>query len=142
SVAVPSNIDDARPSVSVAVAPSGWVPRDGSTLQVSVTADDGSGSGPQSAALSFDGCSSCAVLSGLLAGNVFTFQVPRSVQTAGSETPVSFTVTVLDRAGNQATAQGSLQIDDAPPQIGSFTLVSAPKATGEDGKPWFSGGAS
>jgi hypothetical protein len=57
---------------------------------------------------------------------------------AGSEAPLPVTVNATDVAGNQAQAHASLQIDDAPPQIGSLILVT-PGVAGEDGKTWFLG---
>lgn len=141
SVAVPATIDAAPPSVSLSVAPAGWVARSGAPLTVTAAADDGAGSGLQSASLTLDGCTSCAAVAGQTAAGGFTFQVPRTVQAAGSEAAVAFTVTVLDRAQNPGIARGVLQIDDAPPAIHAFTTVVA-GATGEDGNPWFAGGST
>ncbi|HUJ29499.1 MAG TPA: hypothetical protein VLW85_25940 [Myxococcales bacterium] len=146
SVAVPASIDAAAPSVMLALSTDGWVLRTGPPITITATADDGSGSGAQSATLSFDNCGSCHDIAGQLSGNAFTFQVSPTVQAKGSEDAIPFTVTVLDRAGNAGTAQGSLQIDDAAPAIGAFSTmvngVLVAGVTGEDGtRPWFPGGS-
>jgi hypothetical protein len=149
SVSVPALIDNVAPAVTVSGdAVGAWVPRTGNALQIKATADDGQGSGAQSATLAFDRCpqqGACSYtgVAGAPANGVvsFSFQVPRSVQDAGSEALLPVTVTTVDRAGNAAVSKVSLQIDDAPPVLGAFTLVTAGVA-GEDGKTWFVGGAS
>src|SRR5207244_3822613 len=136
SVAVPATIDAAPPAVSVFVPPAsdavnGWVPRTSATLEVRATVDDGAGSGAQAATLTFDTCPSAVSCSyvGTIASQtggvtVFAFQVPRFAQAPGSEAPLPVTVNAMDVAGNQAQATGTLQIDDAQPQIGPIALIS------------------
>ena len=146
SVALPATIDAAPPAVSVFVPPppdavNGWVLRTSATLEVRATVDDGAGSGAQAATLTFDTCPSAVACSypGTIVSQtggvtVFAFQVPRFAQAAGSEAPLSVTVTAMDVAGNQAPAAGVLQIDDAQPQIGPIALISNAGVTGEDGR--------
>ena len=71
---------------------------------------------------------------------VFSFQVSRSAQAPGAETPLAVTVKAQDVAGNAAQGTGSLKIDDAAPQIGALLLISK-GVDGEDGNVWFKGGA-
>src|SRR5882672_8848929 len=99
---------------------------------------------PQSATLTFDLCpatAACsyagAVVSQAGGSTVFSFLVPRTAQAAGAEIPMAVTVKAQDVAGNQAQGTGSLKIDDAPPQIGAFTVISNGGVNGEDGKTWF-----
>jgi hypothetical protein len=114
---------------------------------VRATVDDGTGSGPASAALTFDACPgavACSwpgtVVSQAGGSTVFSFLVPRMAQSELSEVPLAVTVTALDVAGNQGQGAGSLLIDDAQPAIGSLSLIST-GVTGEDGNTWFKGGA-
>ncbi len=133
------------PSVVVSIqtpadAP-GWFARSGSDLEIEaqVTQD---GTDPMSAVLEFADCSalSCSFQgTPVPAGGAFTFLVPRQVQAPGSAAPLPFHVTVSDRMGNQGTAAGTLQIDDAPPVIGAVQPVQA-GTPGEDGQTWFRGG--
>ena len=153
SVAVPATIDDVPPTVAVFIptasdAVNGWVPRTAGTLEVQATVDDGAaGSGAQAATLSFDTCPAAVactyagtVTTQSGSATVFSFAVPRFAQAAGSEAPLAVTVKAHDVAGNEAQAAGTVQIDDAPPQIGALGLVSTTGVVGEDGKTWFIGG--
>jgi hypothetical protein len=140
------------PTITVFVPPApdaveGWVPRTDDNLEVRAQVDDGAGSGAASATLTFDVCPAAAACS--YAGTAistdqgvttFSFQVPRKSQAAGAEAPLAITVKGTDKAGNEGKASGVLQIDDAPPHIGAFTLVTA-GIQGEDGNTWFVGGA-
>src|SRR5260370_19665227 len=126
----------------------GWVPRTDDNLEVRAQVDDGAGSGAASATLTFDACPAAAACS--YAGTAistdqgvttFSFQVPRKSQAAGAEAPLAITVKGTDKAGNEGKASYALQIDDAPPHIGAFTLVTA-GILGEDGNTWFLGGVS
>ena len=157
SVAVPALIDAQVPLVLPFVPKtsdtvSGWVPRTATgTLEVRATVDDQAGSGADSATLDLDSCppaSPCTYAGALVsrAANggsaLFSFTVPRTVQTPGSETPVAATVSGRDKVGNVGRAPIRLQIDDAGPTFGAVTLVSQNGVAGEDGKTWFPGGAS
>ncbi len=152
SVSVPAFIDAQAPTVTVFVpaasdAVGGWVPRTSGDLEVRATVDDGAVySGAQSAALSFDVCPASAactypgtLVSQAGGATIYSFAVPRSVQAAGSEAPLAVTVKAQDVAGNQAQGAGTVQIDDAPPQLGTLALVST-GVTGEDAATWFQGG--
>ena len=153
SVAQPATIDAAAPAVSVFVpaatdAVNGWVPRTTGNLEVRATADDGAGTGAQSATLTFDTCPAAfpcsypgVVVSTNAGATVYSFQVPREVQAAGSEAALPVTVKATDGAGNTGQGTASLQIDDAAPQIAPFTIVSPGGVGGEDGKTWFSNAA-
>src|ERR1700682_5429247 len=141
------------PTITIFVpAPSdaveGWVPRTDDNVEVRAQGDDGAGSGAASATLTFDTCPATAACS--YAGTAistaqgvttFSFQVPRKSQAVGAEGPLAITVKGKDKAGNEGKSSSVLQIDDAPPQIGAFTLVTA-GIKGEDGNTWFTGGAS
>jgi hypothetical protein len=141
------------PTITVFVPPApdaveGWVPRTDDNLEVRALVDDGGGSGAASATLTFDACPAAAACS--YAGTAistdqgvttFSFQVPRKSQAAGAEAPLAITVKGMDKAGNEGKASYALQIDDAPPHIGAFTLVTA-GILGEDGNTWFPGGAA
>src|SRR5258708_1800845 len=110
SVAVPAFIDAQAPTVTVFVPAAsdsvgGWFPRTSGNLEVRATVDDGSGSGAQSATLSFDACpasGACTFAGTLLpqasGAPVYSFNVPRSVQAAGSEAPLAVTVKAQDVA--------------------------------------------
>ncbi len=132
------------PSVSVSVTTpndgAGWFSRSGPGLDVlaQVTRD---GTDPVSAVLTFANCaaSSCTFPGTAVQGG-FTFRVPRDVQAIGSAALRMFQVTVTDRAGNAGVGNGVLQIDDAPPAIGTISTVSA-GTVGENGTTWFAGGA-
>lgn len=148
SLAVPATIDAQPPAVSVFVPGEAWVARGDANLEVRATVDDGAGSGARSASLAIDTCPTgapCDYAGALVDGSsppVFSFQVPTAAQTAGSEAPLAVTVTATDAAGNSAQAHGALQIDDAPPQIGSIQLVSSPVAGESASQKWFAGGTS
>lgn len=151
SPAVAASIDAQAPAVSLFVPAAsdtvaGWVPRTGSNLEVDAQVDDGAGAGAASATLAFDTCPATApcTYTGTLKSTAntavtYAFLVPRTAQPAGAEAPLPVTVTALDKAGNQATASGALQIDDKAPVLGAFSLVSQ-GVTGEDGHTWFLGG--
>ncbi len=152
-VCLPAGICSTLPptiTVFVPAAPDaveGWVPRTDDSLEVRAQVDDGGGSGAASATLTFDVCPAAAACS--YAGTaistdqgvtLFSFQVPRKSQAVGAEAPLAITVKGTDKAGNEGKASAALQIDDAPPHIGAFTLVTA-GILGEDGNTWFVGGA-
>ena len=69
----------------------------------------------------------------------YSFAVPASVQAAGSEAPIAFTIDAVDDAGTatlpDAVGVGQLLIDDAPPQPGGVTVTGG--VTGTDGLQWF-----
>ncbi|HEX9577958.1 MAG TPA: hypothetical protein VF993_09410, partial [Myxococcales bacterium] len=140
-------LDDQPPTVTVFVptAPDdvqGWIPRTSGTAEVRAQVDDGQGSGPDSATLTFDACPAavpCTYAGAAQGGGSFSFQVPRMAQAAGVASALSFTVTGKDKGGNANTASDALQIDDSAPQIGAFSLVTN-GVTGEDGNTWFLGG--
>jgi hypothetical protein len=139
-------------SISVFVPPAadavnGWVPRTSASLEVRATIDDGGAGPPRAATLSFDTCPASVpctypgtIVSQESGVTIFSFQVPRFAQAAGSEAPLPVTVTAVDVASNQAQGRASLQIDDAPPAIGLVTPVTA-GVNGEDGRTWFAGGS-
>ncbi|MCA1829683.1 MAG: hypothetical protein LC689_22390 [Myxococcales bacterium] len=138
-------------AISVFVPPAsgainGWVPRTSGNLEVRATIEDGGAGAPQGAMLTFDACPASAPCSypGTIVSQtggitVFSFDVPRFAQAAGSEAPMSVTVTATDVAGKEGQGKTSLHIDDAPPQIAPIAPVTA-GVTGEDGKTWFTGG--
>ncbi len=131
------------PSITVSVVTpadaNGWFSRSGGDLQIlaQITRD---GTDPVSAVLALAACSapSCT-FAGVASAQGFTFTVPRDVQAIGSAAPLPFQVTVTDRAGNKGIANGTLQIDAAPPSITSYAPVVAGTA-GEDLQAWFAGG--
>ena len=146
--------DSQAPSVNVFVPATsdtvnGWVPRTTGTLEVRAQVDDGAGSGPASATLQLDKCppsKPCSYAGAIVSrpsasAALFSFAVPREVQAAGKEAPVTGVIVALDVAQNAASRTVSLQIDDAPPALGPVTVLSA-SVKGEDGHGWFSGGAS
>ena len=153
SIAVPVTYDAVAPAVTSIFLPAGqgeqggWLPGDGADLSVLAQVSDGTGgSGAATATLKFDVCPANAPCSydgqsvPRASGDAtFGFKVPRAAQTVGSEAPVAFTVTAADRAGNAATAAGSLPIDRKPPTLGTPRLVTA-GTVGEDGNTWFAGG--
>ena len=153
SVAVEAFYDSQAPSVAVFVpaqdSVGGWFPRTGPDVEVRAQVDDLGGSGPASASLTFSSCpaSSACTLQGALLGSAqqgtatYSFLLPRTVQTEGSETPIAFTVRAIDQAGNIGFVAGTLQIDDKAPALGPARLVTQ-GALGEDGKVWFPGGPS
>src|SRR5258708_6785130 len=123
-------------NVFVPVAPDaveGWVPRTDDSLEVRAQVD----ACPAAAACSYAG----TAISTDQGVTTFSFQVPRKSQAAGAEAPLAITVKGTDKAGNEGKASYALQIDDAPPHIGAFTLVTA-GILGEDGNTWFIGGVS
>ncbi len=143
-----------RPTVNVFVPVTsdmvnGWVARTSGTLEVQAQVDDGAGSGAASATLTLDQCPTAVPCS--YAGTVvsrpsagaatFSFTVPRAVQAAGSEAPVTGVIVALDQVQNVGRKTVSLKIDDAPPALGPVVLVTA-GVKGEDGHRWFPGGAS
>jgi hypothetical protein len=155
STAVPVELDSQGPALQslsaldAADTVGGWTPRvAGQTLTVAAAySEDTTGSGLDVATLTIDGCltpacSFAGVLGAVSQGaGAFRFTVPRTLQAAGSEEKIPFTVKARDKAGNETVSAGALQIDDAPPLIGAgFTLVTA-GVSGEDGNTWFTGGA-
>ena len=155
STAVPVELDSQGPALQGltvlddADTVGGWTPRvAGKFLTVAASyTEDTTGSGLEVATLTIDGCATpgCS-FSGVLGAvpqgaGTFRFTVPRTLQAAGSEAKIPFTVKARDKAGNETASAGALQIDDAPPVIGAgFTLVTQ-GASGEDGNTWFPGGA-
>ena len=151
--AVAATVDAAAPALSAPFLASGqgdvegWFPLAGPDVEVRVQVADGpQGSGPASATLKLDTCTprgacsySGSVVSSAAASSTFSFKLPRALQAAGAESPLPFTVTALDRAGNPATAAGALLIDAKPPVLSDVRLVSA-GVTGEDSHTWFLGG--
>ncbi len=149
SPVVQAMLDDQLPNLSISVAAAadaveGWMPRTSGNVEVDAHVDDGQGSGPSSATLTFDVCpgaAPCSYAGVEQGGGNFSFQVPRMAQAPGVASPLSFTVKAKDKGGNESKATGKLLIDDSAPSIGAISLIT-PGATGEDGKTWFIGGAS
>ena len=120
------NIDRKAPAVSNVTAPTTWVARTG-TVTVTAIVDDTGGSGPASAALSVAGQTDVVgTTSGTGASVTYSFSVPATYQTVGSETPLAFTVAGTDAVGNVTAAAsagtGTLLIDDLGPRVSSVTV--------------------
>ncbi len=137
------NIDRKAPVVSAVTAPTAWTQgptlNPSGTVVVTAVVDDTGGSGPASAALGIVGHSD---VSGATAGTgpsrTYAFTVPVTDQTAGSETPVAFTVTgtdlVLNKTATASAGTGSLLIDDLGPSVNSITVNNG---IGISGVKWF-----
>src|SRR5689334_22847193 len=126
------------PVVRSVSAPGSWSRRTG-TVTVTASIDSGQ-STTVSAALHVAGAADVAgTTSDTGAVRTYTFSVPASVQVAGSEAPVAFTIDAVDQAGHttlpDAIGTGQLLIDDAPPQPGGVTVNGG--VTGTDGLQWF-----
>ncbi|HEY6912202.1 MAG TPA: hypothetical protein VI356_22675, partial [Myxococcales bacterium] len=127
------------PVVRSVAAPATWTRRAGN-VTVMATIDSGPDFKTASAALHVAGSADVAgTTSDAGAVRTYTFSVPASVQAAGSEAPVAFTIDAVDEAGHSsrpdAVGVGQLLIDDAPPQPGGVTVNGG--VTGTDGLQWF-----
>ena len=128
------------PRITSVTAPTTWTPASSSQF-VTVTAlvDDAGGPGIASAVLRIAGASNIAGTTsetGLVRS--YTFSVPGSVQAAGSETPVNFTIVATDSGGgvtpDRAAGTGQLRIDGKPPAVSGVTVTNG--IAGPGGIPW------
>jgi hypothetical protein len=131
------------PEVSVEVRTSpdaaGWFSRTGADLDVAVQVTRG-GADAIGAQLAIPACAAATcTFVGVPVSGGFEIAVPRQVQAQGSAAPLQYQVTVVDRAGNQGLATGTLRIDDAAPQIGASGVISPAGIAGEDGQSWYAG---
>src|SRR6266850_719979 len=114
------------PRITSVTAPTTWSPRSQS-VTVTAVVDDTGGPGIASAVLRIAGASNITGSTGD-AGLVrtYTFSVPGTVQAAGSETPVNFTVVATDTGGgttpDRAAGTGQLRIDDRGPTVNGVTV--------------------
>ncbi|HET9754506.1 MAG TPA: hypothetical protein VFP52_16160, partial [Myxococcales bacterium] len=114
------------PVVRSVSAPTAWSRRAGN-VPVIATIDSGQSATTTAATLHVAGSADVAgATSDAGAVRTYTFSVPASVQAAGSEAPVAFTVDAVDDQGHatlpDAAGTGQLLIDDAPPQPGGVTV--------------------
>jgi len=115
------------------------------SVPVSVSVDDGAmGSGVAGATLTVIGKPPVMPTGSSTLGTVktFSFLVPTTVQTPGSEAKLAISVNATDVAGNSVTqtAPAMLKIDDAGPQVQSVAVdaSTAPDAVvGAQSVPWF-----
>ena len=126
------------PVVRSVSAPTTWSRRTGN-LTVTASIDSGAKS-TTSAALHVAGSADVpGTTNDSGAVRTYSFAVPASVQAAGSEAPIAFTIDAVDDAGTatlpDAVGVGQLLIDDAPPQPGGVTVTGG--VTGTDGLQWF-----
>jgi hypothetical protein len=128
---------------------SGWFAQDGGTLQVTTIVNDSNGSGPASASLMVGSNAPLTSSSGTVvsSGTSFSFTVPTSVQSAGSETPIALAVSGTDLVGNTSASAGAtdssgnavtLLIDGKPPLIAPVAFTTQPDGTDANGVHWFS----
>src|SRR4051812_37352191 len=125
------------PVVRSVSAPATWSRRTG-TVTVTASIDSGAKS-TASAALHVAGSADVAgTTNDSGAVRTYRFAVPASVQAAGSEAPIAFTIDAVDDAGTatlpDAVGVGQLLIDDAPPRPGGVTVNGG--VTGTDGLQW------
>lgn len=128
-----ANIDSKPPAVQLqgGSGVTSWVARAGADLLVKAQLTD-QGSGPASATLQLEPCPTSAPAC-VFAGTpeapaaqgiaTFDFTVPRTVQAAGAEAPVPFTVHGRDGAGNEGLASGQILVDDRPPTVALARVV-------------------
>ena len=125
---------------------SGWYPRDASGSKYAVVTtllSDGNGSGPKSVTITAGAGSANTSTSGAVVSNgtSYPFNVPTNVQSAGSETPVTLTVSGSDAVGNTvgpAASSTTLQIDDKGPAVSGISVATTADGLGADGTTyWF-----
>ena len=137
------NIDRKAPVVSNVTPPTAWTQgptlNPSGTVVVTAVVDDTGGSGPASAVLSIVGHTNVGgATAGTGPSRTYAFTVPVTDQTAGSETPVAFTVTgtdvVLNTTATGSAGTGTLLIDDLGPSVNSITVNNG---IGIGGTKWF-----
>src|SRR5262249_54518675 len=114
------------PKITSVNAPATWAKLSG-TVVVTAVVDDTGGSGITSATLRITGKPDVAGTTGDSGPiRTYSFTVPGSVQTPGSEVPVAFSVVAADSQGGvtpeAAAGTGQLRIDDSGPTVGSVTV--------------------
>src|SRR5690242_17552770 len=122
------------PGVGTVTAPTAWSNRSQSVTVTAVI--DGTGTpGVASATLQIANQPDIAGITkdtGLI--RTYSFVVPGSVQAAGSETPVDFTVIGTDTGGHStppaAQGHGQLLIDDAGPTVQGVTISNGVAVSG------------
>ncbi|HTO99387.1 MAG TPA: hypothetical protein VMK66_20205, partial [Myxococcales bacterium] len=131
------------PEVKQVTAPTTWSKRS-QAVTVTAVVDGSKGPGIDSATLQITGQPDIAGTTsdtGLV--RTYSFAVPGSVQAAGSETPIDFTITARDTAGKTSLAaaqgHGQLLIDDVGPTVNGVTVNGG---VGVAGIKWFKAAAS
>jgi hypothetical protein len=146
------NIDRRPPTLGAvtvtdnAAGANGFYPRSASTIPVTIVVDDTDtiASGAASATLSPANSGTCGAscttttFTGGGTARTFSLSIPGTIQTAGSETALSFDVTGMDAARNPVTrtSAGVLKIDDLGPLVTGVLVTTTPAAT-VNSVPWF-----
>jgi hypothetical protein len=135
-------VDLAKPAVTISTTATTWHAA-GETVTIAGAASDAqSGLAGGSVSLSSDSAAGTLRAAGSLAADG-SFQLAATLSgltfANGFEGSVPYTVTVTDAAGNAQTATGSIDVDNAPPQIGAAALPPGDVAAG--GHAWFRAGA-
>ncbi|MGZ6125832.1 MAG: hypothetical protein ACXWLR_12780, partial [Myxococcales bacterium] len=134
------------PEVTQVTPPTAWSKRS-QIVRVTAVVDGTGGPGIDSASLEVTGLGTQPLIAGTTSDTglvrTYAFDVPGSVQAAGSETPVNFTVRGKDTAGHVSrdnpSANGQLLIDDAGPVVNGVTVNGG---TAVSGIKWFKAAAS